>query len=513
MTEQQREEFLALLDSDTVIWRPTPGPQRMALESLADVVGYGGAAGGGKTDLAIGLACTQHQRIGIFRENGTELTAIDDRLRELLAGRGGTRGRDIWRYVRADGKQVQIELGSFPNPGDEEKYRGRPHDLLVFDEAATMRRRAPEFLMGWLRTTDPTQRCRVLMTFNPPQRAEGRWVIEYFAPWLDKKHPNPAKPGELRWFARIDGKDREVAGSAEFTHKGEVIRPNSRTFVPSRVKDNPYLAGTDYERRIMAMPEPLRSQLLYGDFQAGVKDDPFQVIPTEWIEAAMARWTKPAKLAPMDSTGVDVALGGDDNTVIARRHGMWFDVPIVYEGRTTKDGAVVAGWCIAATRDRAPIHIDLFGVGSQPYGYLMQAQQQVLGINMGEQSTAVSKDGRLRFRNVRTQLWWQMREALDPINNTGICLPPDQNLLADLAAPLWEMAGPLIIVESRDEIVKRIGRSPDHGTAYILALLMTPKMTELKRIGGHDRVQREYDPLAPLRDRPSREREYRPGGR
>lgn len=79
---------------------------------------------------------------------------------------------------------------------DERKYQGRPHDLLVFDETTDFLVAQVRFLLGWLRSTVPGQRCQALMTFNPPTNAEGRWVIDFFAPWLDKKFPRPAKPGE-----------------------------------------------------------------------------------------------------------------------------------------------------------------------------------------------------------------------------------------------------------------------------------------------------------------------------
>jgi hypothetical protein len=45
---------------------------------------------------------------------------------------------------------------------------------------------------------------------------EGEWVIRRWAPWLDQTHKDKAKPGELRWYAMVDGK--------------EVERPNGRPF-------------------------------------------------------------------------------------------------------------------------------------------------------------------------------------------------------------------------------------------------------------------------------------------
>jgi hypothetical protein len=290
LTPEERAELDSLLTSDHAIWRPLPGPQSQAYESEADIVGYGGAAGGGKTDLACGKALTKHRKVGIFRLNGTELTSIIDRFTEMLGSRDGFNGKDnIWRLTRPDKVKVQVEFGSFPNLGDEKKYQGRPHDLLVFDEAANMREIQVRFLLGWLRTTVKGQRCQALLAFNPPTNVEGRWVIDFFAPWLDRKHPRPAKPGELRWFATVDGHDVERDDGSPFEHDGETIQPLSRTFIPSRISDNPYLMGTGYMATLQALPEPLRSQMLKGDFAAGVKDDPWQVIPTNWVEAAMAR--------------------------------------------------------------------------------------------------------------------------------------------------------------------------------------------------------------------------------
>ena len=498
LTPEERAELDTLLTTDKTIWRPLPGPQSMAYESIADIIGYGGAAGGGKTDLACGKSLTQHRKVGVFRLNGTELTGVIDRFTELLGGRQGYNGKDnIWRTRRTDGVQVQIEFGSFPNPGDEKKYQGRPHDLLIFDEAANMRQEQVRFLLGWLRTTVPGQRCQALLTFNPPTTAEGRWIIDFFGPWLDKKHPNPAKPGELRYFATVDGKDVEVETGEVFEHNGEQIKPLSRTFIPSRISDNPYLMGTGYMAQLQSLPEPLRSQMLNGDFTAGMEDDPWQVCPTSWVEAAMARWKRPDKLAPMDSMGIDVARAGKDNTIIARRHGMWFDEALAYPGSATPDGPTVAGLAIAACRDRAVMHIDVIGVGSSPYDFLNESRQQVIGVNVAESATGVDKSGRLRFKNLRSELYWRMREALDPTNNTGICLPPDKRLLADLCAPTWKLVGQTIAVASREEIIDKIGRSPDYASAYVLALMDTPKRSILDDM-GISRPRKEYDPYAQL---------------
>lgn len=501
LTPAEREEFNALLAADFAErpWSPLPGPQTLAYESIADVVGFGGAAGGGKTDLACGKAISQHQVVQIFRREGTELNAIIDRLEAIVGHRDGLGGKPpVWRSPA--GTCRLIEFCSVPNLGDERKFQGRAKDLLVVDEAANFLEAQVRFLMGWVRTTDPNQRTQTLLTFNPPTSAEGRWVIQFFAPWLDPKFAGKrAQPGELRYVAVLDGKDRWVDSGEPFTHKGELILPQSRTFIPSRITDNPYLVGTNYMSTLQALPEPLRSQMLYGDFQAGVEDDIWQVIPTRWVEAAMARWTDRSPKGEMMQIGVDVARGGQDSTTIAPRHAtgtndLWFDRLKQIKGADTDDGDKCAGQVLIARRDDAPINIDIIGVGSSPYDSLRRAGAQVWGVNVAESARGTDKSGALTFFNLRSELWWRLREALDPVADTGIALPPDPELLAEMCAPRWSMSGKTVKVESRDEIVKRVGRSPDKATAVVLGLIDQPKRRALAAT-GRDEVM-EYDPYA-----------------
>lgn len=458
------------------------------------------------TDLACGKALTQHQVVQVFRREGTELTAIIDRVAEIVGHRDGLGGKPpMWRDP--GGKCKLIEFCSVPNLGDERKYQGRAKDFLVIDEAANFLESQVRFLMGWVRTVDPTQRTQTLLTFNPPTSAEGRWIITFFAPWLDKKFNGPggrAQPGELRYVAVLDGKDQWLESGEPFTYKGEKVLPQSRTFIPARVADNPFLVGTNYMATLQALPEPLRSQMLYGDFDAGMDDDIWQVIPTRWVEAAQARWVDRKPKGEMMQMGVDVARGGKDSTVIAARHrddtarhDLWFDRLKEIQGPDTDDGDKCAAQVLVARRDDAPINIDVIGVGASAYDSIRRAQAQVMGVNVSEAARGPDRTGRLAFFNQRSELWWRMREALDPTQNTGIALPPDQALLAELCAPRFELSGRTIKVESREDIIKRIGRSPDRATAVVLALIDQPKTRVLRALTGVDDPV-NYDPYANL---------------
>jgi hypothetical protein len=305
-------------------------------------------------------------------------------------------------------------------------------------------------------------------------------VIRYWAPWLDENHPNPAKPGELRWFTNIKGKDVEVASGEPFEVDGrdgkrEMVYPRSRTFIPARVQDNPYLMESGYVATLQALPEPLRSKLLYGDFKAGREDDAWQVIPSEWVRLAQERWKKcgpPQR--PLDALGVDVARGGKDRSVWTPRYGNYVGEQTCEAGKMTPDGSAVATKTMQLYRDEAMVNIDIIGVGTSPYDHLVPTlHQRVVAMNASEGSPKRDKSGKLGFVNKRAEWWWTAREQLDPANGQEIALPPDPELKSDLCAPTWKLTPRGILIESKDEITKRIGRSPDKGDSCVYAMVIT----------------------------------------
>jgi hypothetical protein len=464
----------AITGRNEIVWEPLQAqsgsafsPQQLAFDSPADLIFYGGAAGGGKTDLEIGLSLKAHKRSIIFRREFKQLKAIEDRLREIVGELGRYNSQDkIFRLY--DGRQV--ELGAVEHPKDVMKYQGRPHDLICFDEVCHFQKAQTDFLGGWLRTTDLMQRTRIVYTGNPPTDADGSWVIEEFAPWLDQKHPRPAKSGELRWYAVIDGKSLEISGPDPIQHKGETIFPKSRTFIPARVQDNPHYWSTGYVRQLQGMPEPLRSQLLYGDFSIGQTDDAWQVIPTVWVKAAMDRWTDKRPATSMTALGVDVARGGECQTVLAPRFRAWFAPLNKIPGRETPDGPTAGAHIVRVREGKAVVGIDIVGVGSSPFDWLVNVhkpQIPVMGMNGAESSDATDRNGKLQFANKRAEWIWKLREALDPELGENLQLPPDRELLADLCAPRYKITASGIQVERKEDIIKRLGRSPDCGEAVI----------------------------------------------
>ena len=509
LTPEEKEEFDALLkpsDAPAHAWTPQQGPQTIALDSKADVLLYGGAAGGGKSDLALGAALTEHSRSIIYRREGTQTVALIDRLAEILGTRVGFNSQSgVWRLPRrSNGTTLQIEFGSCPNPGNETRYQGRPHDLIVFDEVVHFREKQVRFLMGWNRTTLPGQRVRVIMTSNPPtpenagNETTGLWIIRMFAPWLDPAHPRPAQPGELRWYAHdpVTGEERELSDDPEdpYYHNEGLpfwlphqdpdnpddmpLLPMSRTFIPAKVTDNQYLRDTNYVTQLQALPEPLRSQMLHGDFAASLADNPQQVYPTAWVRAAIDRRKQYAadhpgapepRTTPMTSLGLDVSRGGRDQTVLARRHGWWYDDLVCIPGSQVPDGPTAAGQALGYQRNDAEIIVDAIGIGASAYDHLVGAIVNATAHVGSERATRRDRSGRLTFMNKRSEAYWRLREALDPATAANVCLPDDDGLLEEMLSVTWSLSARGIQVIPKKDLAAILGRSPDKVDAVVMA--------------------------------------------
>jgi hypothetical protein len=455
-------------------WIPNKGPQLAAYNSEADIVFYGGAAGGGKTDLLLGLAHTSHRQSIIFRRENVQLMAIEQRSR-VMFGHLGTYAADegLWRL--RDGRL--IELGGVQLERDWMKYQGRPHDLIGFDEIAHFSESQFRTLMGWLRTDTAGQRVRVVAAGNPPTDAEGEWVIKFWAPWLDERHPNPAAPGELRWFAQVGADEIEVESGEPFDHDGRTIEPQSRTFIRAHLEDNPVLMATGYAKTLGNLPEAMRRRMQDGDFSGGHQDHEWQIIPTSWVVRAQERWT-PTPPCPIDALGVDIARGGGDRTVLTPRHGAWFGEQGVHPGAATPDGQTVVRLVLAALGGaKARVNIDVVGVGYAVKDVATMSGLKVNALN-GAGSAMGLKDEEtgLGYYNLRAFWWWALRCALDPDSGEELALPPTRELRIDLTAPRWKHTARGILVESKEDLIKRIKRSPDLGDSAVYANAMPPAL-------------------------------------
>lgn len=473
--------YLETIANKTARWIPQSKPQWLAFLSRADEIFYGGAAGGGKSDLLLGMAGECHQRSIIFRRVFPNLRFLIERSRKIYNAEGREHSKDsyneslhIWRLEKGN----MIEFAAMQYEKDKMNFQGRPHDFIGIDEAPEFSESQIVFVTAWNRSENINQRVRVMLTGNPPVDEQGAWIVRRYSAWLDKTHPHPARPGELRWYVTLDGKEQEAANGAAFEYKNELVYPRSRTFIPARLEDNLYYSQDGRYRSVLqSLPEPLRSQMLNGDFDAANAPDPFQIIPTEWVRKAQKRWMdRPKPITPLTAVGIDPSRGGQDKTGIARRYDNWFDEVVSYPGIVAKDGGTVAELVrqtIGANRPNY-INVDVAGIGSSVYDHLKVMYENVTPFNAAEGSEYRDKSKKLKMRNRRAEMYWRMRDALDPKDGDDIALPPDNELLADLCSARYEVSSAGVKVEEKEQIKERIGRSPDVGEAVMMCNFPQP---------------------------------------
>jgi hypothetical protein len=460
LTVSERGELEQLLAS--YVWFPHPAnkPQVNGFFCPAFETLYGGAAGGGKSDLLLGLARTMHTRSLLLRRTFPDLErSLISRSMEFYGDpKHYNGGKHVWNV---DGRRIEFghmeHVGTPQIPGDESMYASAPYDFIGFDQLEQFPQYAYEFLLSRARSTVIGQRVRVGASANPV--GEGiTWIMNRWRAWLLDK---TAKPAEILYYKR----DEE--GNDVLT---DVNDPDglSRTFIPAGLKDNPYL-GDEYRRTLSNLPEPLRSALLDGDWGASITDDAYQVLPRSWVRAAQMRW-HPSNAIP-DVVGVDVARGGDDKTVFAPRSGDYYFPLHKHRGVDTPDSDAVLAFLVA---DGLPLkgakyNVDVIGIGASVYDAGRKVEYEMIPINFGAGSDSTDKSGTLHFVNLRAEVYWAFREALDPKSGRNVVLPPDDELEADLCAARWTPQSNGIKIEAKEEIKKRIGRSPDCADAIVLS--------------------------------------------
>lgn len=238
------------------------------------------------------------------------------------------------------------------------------------------------------------------------------------------------------------------------------------------------------------------------------------LVPGEWIELANARWRglqvgetlsrrgnmgTPRHLIVTETPlrlGVDVAGMGRDNSCLCHRFSDYVDRFELIHGGGEAVHMKVAGRVVNAMKERtdsvsgqtAKAFIDTIGEGAGVFSRLRELassterwmDNRVISAKYSE--AAGDGDFRLRdvtgqreFLNMRAYLLWAVRDWLDPKNKCNPALPTDDDLYQELTQTQWEtMSNGRIKIEAKEELKKRIKRSPDKSDALALTFWPTP---------------------------------------
>lgn len=214
---------------------------------VADVIGYGGAAGGGKTDalLVAAIVATLTYpgvNVGFFRREYPQLEGPGGaimRSHELISKKWARWNGTQRRWTMPGGGIIQF--CHCAQEDDVYNYQSQQFDVLLFDEVTQFTRFQVRYLITRNRAT-----------------VDG---IQPFTAWGS----NPGNIGH----AYIKAEFIDV-GPPEQVHVVEV-EPGQferHIFIPSKLEDNQVLTERDpmYEKRLEAQPEHIRRMLRDGDW-------------------------------------------------------------------------------------------------------------------------------------------------------------------------------------------------------------------------------------------------------
>src|SRR5262249_20271713 len=157
--------------------------------------------------------------------------------------------------------------------------------------------------------------------------------------------------------------------------------------------------GQGYDAVLAALPEELRRAYRDGRFDTVMKDNEYQVLPSQWIADAQQRWRdkggKPPHGTTMSCMAIDVAQGGADQTVLVWRYDTLYAVPVPVPGAETPTGKEIAS-LVVRYRDNpfAPVILDVGGGYAGGAIERLQANNiQPTRFNGANSSYKISSDG------------------------------------------------------------------------------------------------------------------------
>lgn len=192
------------------------------------------------------------------------------------------------------------------------------------------------------------------------------------------------------------------------------------------------------------------------------------LIPYEWVEAANKRWKERQENKPVmrfGKIGVDVAGMGRDSSVIVPRFGNYVTEFVAFNSGGKADHMAVAGHVKAYLDNKEnKAMIDTIGEGAGVYSRLIeQGCTNALSCKYSASAKGLTDETGVRtFANMRAFCYWSVRDWLNPANGYDACLPPNDRLMEEATSIKWKFQSDgSIIIEPKEELKKRIHRSPD----------------------------------------------------
>lgn len=357
--------------------------------------------------------------------------------------------KTTWTATCANGSQILFVPESIKDDPDGNKWRGFEVNGAVLEEAnelsvqtfnAMIERVGTWTIPGNAKQPAPL----VLLTCNPSQS----WVkTAFYDPWVAKKLKAPYY------------------------------------FMQARADDNPHI-GAELKEQWKSLPPHVYKKFVLGDWS--VSDDPMQVIPYEALHSRLL-------MEPPDriSLAGEEALGVDYGGAGGRATSNALDLSAFshFRGETLYECEMLDGLSqgqiatLIQTRmsergiDAGRVGVDVIGEGSGVWGNLHDAGINVRAVLAGGAPwdiamTQAERSMGLQYRNLKAQMWWMMRRSVTEAESE-LRIINDARLVQDLLSVRYKISSEKRIeMESKEDVRRRIGRSPDAGESAVIGNLV-----------------------------------------
>lgn len=218
------------------------------------------------------------------------------------------------------------------------------------------------------------------------------------------------------------------------------------------------------------------------------------LIGPDEVNAVLGRHIQKAQYMHAAKTiGIDVGRFGDDPSVIFPRQGLACFKPTMLRN---VDGIFGAGatatmWANHPAGGEADgVFID--GTGGWAASWV-DALSLLNRVPISVQFAGKPNDP--KFYNKRAEIWWGMCEAI----KSGMCLPNVPEIVGELTTPTYTFKGDKILVEEKDQVKLRLGRSPNYAdalaTTFAQPVYVQPKLPSWMQ-RPTNRAQSDYDPYS-----------------